>query len=197
MSKYSQLPRDTLTLLTHRAHRSLLVQEYVNWAGNALVDGFDSPSLSILAGLDYGEISQVEAPDYFLKAVKELKLPIPDSELALGNWHKTDSLYRKLGLSLPDEKTMLGQHLDELAEQIKEGVIDPVVGLDRIYKEVVLVCMYGWWETEKACLHEWNGGDWWKWEELQDSVYYDEHYQKRTEPNQKNDEIIAYVLTDT
>ena len=146
MSKYSQLPRDTLALLAMRAQKGVAVQDYVNWAVNALVDGFDSPSLAILAGLGYDITSEIEAPDYFLKTVKELALPIPDCELAIGNWYWTNSLYRKLGLSLPDEKTLLGQHLDEIAEQIKEGVIDPVVGLDRIYNEVVIVYRLGMWE---------------------------------------------------
>ena len=188
MSKYSQFPRGTLALLAMRAQKGMDIKDYINWAVNALADGFDSPSLAILASLDYRELSQIEAPEYFLKAIKELKLPIPDSELALKNWRETDFLYREMGLALPDENTLLAQHLDELAEQIKERVIDPVVGLDRIYKEVVLVCMYDWWETNEASLQEWDGGNWWKWNELQDRV--------SAEPNRiNNDEIIAFANT--
>lgn len=136
MPKHSQLPRDTLALLAYRAKTSVPIHEYVNWAGNALVDGFDSSSLRILAGLDYGLVAEIEAPDYFLKAVKELKLPIPDCELAFGNWYQTVTLYRTLGLTLPDEATVIYQHLIELAKQIRDGVVDPILGLNRTYDEI-------------------------------------------------------------
>ena len=115
MSKYSQLPRGTLALLAMRARKGMDIKDYINWAVNALSDGFDSTSLAILAGLDYGVISQIEASEYFLRAVKELNLPIPDSELAWEDRSWTDALYRKLGLTLPDEATLVYQHLAELA----------------------------------------------------------------------------------
>lgn len=198
MSKYSQLPRDTLALLAMRAQKGMNVQDYVSWAVNALADGFDSPSLAILAGLDYGEISQTEAPDYFLKAVKELNLPIPDSELAIGNWYKTDALYRKLGLSLPDEETLLGQHLDELAEQIKEGVLDPVVGLDRIHNEIVFVYQLGLFETrgfgwDKRKSKTTNEINVWEWDELRSYVRYDRQGNEESDPNRKSKEIITFA----
>ena len=183
MSKYSQLPRDTLELLELRAQKGMDIKDYINWAVSALSDGFDSPSLAILAGLDYGVISQIEASEYFLRAVKELNLPIPDSELAWGDWSWTDSLYRKLGLTLPDEATLVCQHLEELAEQIRDGVIDPITGLDRIYNDILITYLYGPWEYGEI--------DLWKWDELRDSVYYDENYKKRNDPSQKNKEIIA------
>jgi hypothetical protein len=137
MTKYSQLPRDTMALLSKRALKRVTGQDYVDWAVRALMDGFDSPSLAILAGLDIGcaasqlPIDHFEAHDYFLRVVRELALPIPDIELAL---------------SLPDvwaivpfpyDETALRRHLDELAEQIREGVIDPVIGVQRIDAEVV------------------------------------------------------------
>lgn len=194
MSKYSQLPRDTLALLAMRAQKGVAVQDYVNWAVNALVDGFDSPSLSILAGLGYDITSQIEAPDYFLKTVKELALPIPDCELAIGNWQWTNSFYRNLGLSLPDEKTLLSQHLDELAEQIKEGVIDPVAGLDRIYHEVVIVYRLSLWESETLDLEEgWDGIDVREWDDLWSFVHYDENYNEESEPARKSKEIITFA----
>lgn len=211
MSKYSQLPRNTIELLTMRASRGLDVKDYANWAVGALVDGFDSRSLAILASLDYDLVAQTEAPEYFLKAVKELKLPIPDCELAVGNWYGTDSLYRKLGLSLPDEMTLLGQHLAELAEQIKEGVIDPIIGLDRIYHEIVWVDRYGLQKTDgsgergRSDFKGRNGTGIWEWDVLRsyikdydDDYFYDAntgyHFVKREpEPNLVKQEIITFA----
>lgn len=194
MSKYSQLPRDTLALLAMRAQKGVAAQDYVNWAVNALVEGFDSPSLAVLAGLGYDTTSQIEAPDYFLRTVKELALPIPDCELAIGNWYSTDSFYRKLGLSLPDEKTLLSQHLEELAEQIKEGVIDPVAGLDRIYHEVVAVYRLGLWESDTLNFKEgWDGIDGREWDDLWSFVHYDENYNEEDEPARKSEEIITFA----
>jgi len=209
MSKYSQLPPDTIALLTKRASREIDTQDYVKWAVDALVNGFDSRSLTILATLEY-QAAQTEAPDYFLKAVKELKLPIPDCELAAGNWYWTNSLYRKLGLSLPDETTLLGRHLAELAEQIKEGVIDPVIGLDRIYHEIVLADRHGTlesntlgWEKrgrsglDDAYLSEWDKL-WSHIEYYDDDYFYDDntgyHSVKREpEPNIVKQEIMAFA----
>jgi hypothetical protein len=165
MSKRSQLHRDTLALLAYRAKTSFLVHEYVNWAGNALVDGFDSPSLRILAGLDYGLVAQIEAPDYFLKAVKELNLPIPDCELAFGNWDQTVSLYRKLGLILPEEASVIYQHLKELANQIREGILDPLVGLNRIYEEITR-SWHNFGEVPKDDLYDQYSEDFREWYSL-------------------------------
>jgi hypothetical protein len=211
MSKYSQLPPDTIALLTKRASRGIDIKDYVKWAVGALVDGFDSRSLSILASLDYGIVAQTEAPDYFLKAVKELKLPILDCELAIGNWYTTETLYRKLGLSLPDEMTLRSQHLGELAEQIKEGVIDPVIGLDRIHHEIMFAYWYGPQETNRAGergksdFTVWDGTGIWEWDKLWSHVtYYDDDYfyddktgyhsiKREPEPNQVKQEIIAFA----
>ena len=201
MSKYSQLPRNTIALLTMRAQKGVAVQDYVDWAVGALADGFDSRSLAILASLDYGIAAQTEAPEYFLKAVKELALPIPDCELAIGNWKQTESIYRKLGLSLPDVLTLLGQHLAELAEQIKEGVIDPVLGLDRIYYEIVYVYMYGSQETDgigksaRSGFKGWNQTGIWEWDELRDYIRYDDYDGRfiKLASEQINQEIRAFA----
>jgi hypothetical protein len=196
MSKYSQLPRDTLALLAHRAKQSLFVRDYVDWAGNALVDGFDSPSLKVLAGLDYAGTSSMEVSRYFLKAVKELNLPISDCELAYGNWYWTDVLYRQEGLALPDKVTLLFQHLDELAFQIREGALDPVIGLDRIYDEFLFPRKYGlgeFAEIRETDPQERIEVDTWKWDELWDYVHYDSLGHKDPEPERKNEEIIAFA----
>jgi hypothetical protein len=172
----------------------------VKWAGNALIDGFDSRSLAILASLDYREISQIEAPEYFLRAVKELNLPIPDCELACGNWYWTNVLYRQLGLSLPDEEYLLGQHLIELAEQIKEGVIDPIIGSERIYREVIFEYKYpnkkyglGRDVRDEATYIGWDGEGVWEWDEFIDYIKFvnDERPNKSYD---KNSEIIAFAI---
>jgi hypothetical protein len=123
MTEYSGLPRGTMALVSKRVRSTPEVQDYVNWAVDALMDGLDSYSLAILAGLDIGSaVDWLEADKYFLKAVRELALPIPDDELAL---------------SLPNDEAVLRRHLNEIAQQIREGVIDPVTGIERIYREVI------------------------------------------------------------
>jgi hypothetical protein len=119
----------------------------------------------------------------------------------VGNWYKTESLYRKLGLSLPDEETLLGQHLVELAEQIKEGVIDPVVGLDRIYHEIVFAYRYGLRETDTLKLDKragsgskkrWDAAGLWAWEDYIIYGNYAFRYEK-LETDQVKQEIIAFA----
>ena len=50
--------------------------DYIDWAGEMLVQGRDTYSLRILAGLERSA-SAFEAEDYFLRAAKELGLNIP------------------------------------------------------------------------------------------------------------------------
>ncbi len=135
-SKYSHLPRDTMALISKRVRSAVDGEDFVNWAMRALMDGFDSPSLGILAGLDLGSRSRFsvdlfEAYEYFLRVIKELALPIPDIELALSFPDVWTTV------PFPYDETALRRHLNELAEQIREGVIDPVLGIDRIHREVV------------------------------------------------------------
>jgi hypothetical protein len=61
-----------------RALRQLSSGDYVEWAGDMLVQGYDSHSLRILAGLDKFA-STFEAEGYFLRSLKELNLSLPDS----------------------------------------------------------------------------------------------------------------------
>jgi hypothetical protein len=124
MRKFAALPRGTLALIVE----GKVGQDYVEWAVDALMDDFDSPSLGILAGLDLGDpvsqypVSREEAHGYFRKVIHELALLSPEDEQAL---------------SLPDPEVVLRWHLCELAEQIRDGVLDPVTGIDRIHAEVV------------------------------------------------------------
>ena len=65
-----------------KALHYLSTSDYVDWAGEMLVQGYDSYSLRILAGLDR-VASSFEAEDYFLRSVKEMGLNIPDSKIAI------------------------------------------------------------------------------------------------------------------
>jgi hypothetical protein len=56
--------------------------DYIDWAGEMLVQGRDSYSLRILAGLP-PSTSTSEAEDYFLRSARELGLSVPDPEAAV------------------------------------------------------------------------------------------------------------------
>jgi hypothetical protein len=114
MKEYQGWPGHSMTLLAKKANRSVLGQDYVDWAVQALTEGLDSPSFLILAGLDIGEDFPLwEAEKYFTKAVNEL------------------------GLSIPDDETILRKHLVTLLTQIQKGTVDPQMGIERIHREVV------------------------------------------------------------
>jgi hypothetical protein len=71
--KRRKWPRDTFTLLSkHITGGAMDSQNYVDWAVLALMDGFDTQSLAILAGLDLGYSYPGERYDYFRRSIKEL-----------------------------------------------------------------------------------------------------------------------------
>lgn len=61
---------------------TLLREEYVEWAVQAIVDGIDSPSLRILAGLPHLVIPS-EAEHYFQRTLSELGVPLISGEEAI------------------------------------------------------------------------------------------------------------------
>ena len=65
-----------------KALQQLSSGDYVDWAGEMLVQGYDSRSLRILAGLDRF-VSTFEAEDYFVRAITELNFILPDSDAAI------------------------------------------------------------------------------------------------------------------
>jgi hypothetical protein len=71
----------TTAIFWKRTCSQLPAGDYVDWAGEMLVQGHDSYSLRILAGLER-LASTFEAEDYFLRSAKELGLSIPDTETA-------------------------------------------------------------------------------------------------------------------
>lgn len=67
------------SLLLYRRMGCAAPEDYVNWAVQLLQEGYDSPSLRILAGL----IPKLERDDiefYFTKVCEELDINIPDTE---------------------------------------------------------------------------------------------------------------------
>jgi hypothetical protein len=75
----------TKAIFGKRALYQLPASDYVDWAGEMLVQDYDSYSLRILAGLER-LASSFEAEDYFLRSAKELGLRVPDSEAAVGDY---------------------------------------------------------------------------------------------------------------
>ena len=72
----------TKAIFGKRAVYQLPASDYVDWAGEMLVQGHDTYSLRILAGL--GPLTNsYEVEDYFLRSAKELGLNIPDAETAI------------------------------------------------------------------------------------------------------------------
>ncbi len=194
MSTYSQLHRETFALLAHRGAGPLIDRDCINWAVKALVDGFDSPSLLILAGLDYKLTPHMEISNYFLKAVKELNLPIPDCELAFGNWHLTADFYSRQGLSLPDEATVIYQHLEVLAKQIKEGEVDPAIGLDRIYSEIIWPSRIGTGDATIPNCYKKYEEDYWEWYRFCNYVQEKPWIGPWDEPQYTKEEIMEFVI---
>jgi hypothetical protein len=110
----SEWPRGTVGLLLKGMSNMTMGQDYVDWAVSALTDGFDSPGLAILGGLDTeGIVYRSDAEKYFQQVVQELGIPVPDSNV------------------VPREL------VDWIAERIVEGTVDPVTGVDSIHGLVV------------------------------------------------------------
>ena len=77
--KRRKWPRDTVGLLFYYVNEyTMCTREFINWAVQALVDGFDTPSLVILAGLDSDTSYTGERYDYFRKSLRELGINISD-----------------------------------------------------------------------------------------------------------------------
>jgi hypothetical protein len=111
--------------------------DYVDWAGEMLVQGFDSYSLRILAGL--GRLASAgEAEDYFLRSAKELSLSVPSPEAAVRSYaceiarqvvegHLTGqagvrALYRICLATDYDRDYMIWLELDDALDSLLSGV---------------------------------------------------------------------------
>ena len=103
--------------------------DYVDWAGEMLVQGHDSYSLRILAGLEPAA-STFEAEDYFLRSAREL------------------------GLSIPDPAAATRGYACELAQHIIDGRITSREGVRELYR-ICLATQYDrayliWLELDDA-----------------------------------------------
>jgi hypothetical protein len=65
-----------------RALQQVSADDYAAWAGEMLVQGYDSRSLRILAGLDRSTRT-FEAEGYFDRSIAELNLTPPDPDAAI------------------------------------------------------------------------------------------------------------------
>jgi hypothetical protein len=72
----------TKLIFGKRALDKAHAEDYIDWAGEMLVQDYDSPSLRILAGLNR-QNNTFEAQDYFSRCVKELRLNEPEPEAAV------------------------------------------------------------------------------------------------------------------
>jgi hypothetical protein len=90
-------------------------RDYIDWAVNTLLEGFEAPSLNILAGLDVGDTASVwDARRYFDRCLAELELEPPDSA-----------------------ETLLRAYLFELVSQIAAGEADPRETIDKIHWSII------------------------------------------------------------
>jgi hypothetical protein len=90
-------------------------KDYIDWAVDALLKGYEAPSLYVLAGLGNERTGYVwDAENYFDRCIRELKMEFPE-----------------------DPVTLLRAYLFEFVSQIALGDADPCEALDRIYADIV------------------------------------------------------------
>jgi hypothetical protein len=107
-------PRDTARLLIRELRDKPSGSDFVAWAVQALCDGYDSPTLRLLAGLDLdGLPSAFEASEKFRAVLDEL------------------------GIQLPDEPTLLRTYVEDVARAIVQGNLEPQAAVAQIHREVL------------------------------------------------------------
>jgi hypothetical protein len=110
------LPGGTVELLVRKAATSLTGDDLAGWAVRALTDGFDSPALRRLAGLD-PPVTCSEAMPVFERAVRELDLAMPDSK---------DALYRAWLAVLAQEIVDGTRAASEALQLVHRDVLGPL-----------------------------------------------------------------------
>jgi len=103
---------DLLTLLVLRANNALTGDDLVAWALRALEAGTESPNLITLAGLPTRSC-RADAEPYFERALQELKIAVPSTEL------------------------LLRQYVVSVAEQIIDERIEVRLALEEIHRYVI------------------------------------------------------------
>lgn len=120
MNEEASLPCGLLELRFKAASETAVGQDYVDWAVKMMVEGFESPSLIDLAGLDLDgrPVERYDAVRLFEKTLLELGLPSKNDEEIFRLW------------------------LVHRASQIKYGVITPTEGVELIHDEVLFPLLH-------------------------------------------------------
>jgi len=78
----NRFEESTIELTVKRISEGLVASDYTEWATQGLLLGFDGINIKILAGLE-AESSIFEAEEYFKKALKEIKITLPENDNSL------------------------------------------------------------------------------------------------------------------
>ncbi|MBW4473535.1 MAG: ABC transporter ATP-binding protein [Stenomitos rutilans HA7619-LM2] len=76
------MSHSTNAIFGKRALHQIFADDYIDWATELLVKGYDSPNLRILAGLDRRS-SVFDIETYFIHAIKELDIEEPEPKAAI------------------------------------------------------------------------------------------------------------------
>jgi hypothetical protein len=108
------LPRGTASILVPQDNGEPLGADSVRWAVDALSDGYDFPSLRILAGLDLGQLpNSFEAGALVEAALNELAVPGEDR----------DARARR--------------YVREVCAEMLDGRLNPLSGVELIHRRVI------------------------------------------------------------
>lgn len=102
------MQRETNRLFARRYLDRATAEDYIDWAVAAIVEGWSSDGLNILAGLSK-PFNSLEVQTYFQRALDELRHPIPE------------------------ETPALHCYADDIAEAIVEGRMSPSRGCRELY----------------------------------------------------------------
>lgn len=127
-------PAGTRTVLIREGEGWASSHELADWAAGALADGFDTPTLRILAGADLPERSEVRHAEVSLQFRQALD---------------------ELGLEVPPRETTLRWHLESLARKILSGELTPRQGIDQIHREIVTPLKHP--EDMRTWCYLWSG----------------------------------------
>jgi hypothetical protein len=110
------IPHGTRRLLLRErlTHGHAVGRDFVDWAVQALVDGYQSDSLAALAGLDLGPApSAFEAAEKFHLALKQM------------------------GVEIPSDEALIHGYVCEVAKQVVDGELPPQEAVSRLHREVL------------------------------------------------------------
>jgi len=114
MKSSEQYPEGTFELLLRFNTGERVGQSAVNWAVSALGEGYDSPSLRVLAGLDVDNQATTE---------EALQL--------------VDATFQELGLKRPDLDTTARWYVCEVATAVVAGGLPPREAANKIHRLVM------------------------------------------------------------